>query len=528
VSPLTLAEHQSDILASLRRLQGRGTVGDVVADSGLPGDNVRSGLKVLLESHQGHLAVSDTGELLYEFDEKLIVRGTEPVLARMKRTATDVFTKGFKATIVIMLVVYFLIFVALVIAALFANKNSNSRGGGILGGRRGGGHRHGGFGNFWLWYYIWTPRWRLGRPYYGRRWEGTLAKEDRPPFYKKVFAFVFGPDKPTPTQAQLDRSTIRLIRARKGVITTAELVEHTALTFPEAEDEMGRLLGAYDGEAAVSPDGELVYAFPELMLSAHDTKAREPNPAWLRLEHKQELTGNTAGANAVVAGMNGFTLVAAATSPWFIFPRLGISLSDPVAVVGLILIPVVFSVLFYGVPLLRMWGVTRENKRREKQNIRRVLLGLVYSRSLDKGRDVGAAEAYEHVVSRLKQQVVERAAVDAALQGLAAELDAAVAVDDAGDTRYTFPALRQQFTASETVRRKLQLENRTLGEIVFSTSDSAAEAGERELALFDRELTESETDFGRYLPALDKIGFEDDYELVAFDEELKQRGLIKA
>ena len=226
--------------------------------------------------------------------------------------------------------------------------------------------------------------------------------------------------------------------------------------------------------------------------------------------------------------MNGFTLVAATTSPWFIFPRLGISLSDPVAVVGLILIPVVFSVLFYGVPLLRMWGVTRENKRREKQNIRRVLLGLVYSRSLDKGRDVGAAEAYEHVVSRLKQQVVERAAVDAALQGLAAELDAAVAVDDAGDTRYTFPALRQQFTASETVRRKLQLENRTLGEIVFSTSDSAAEAGERELALFDRELTESETDFGRYLPALDKIGFEDDYELVAFDEELKQRGLIKA
>ena len=528
MSTLTLAEHQSDILASLRRLRGRGTVGDVVADSGLPGDDVRSGLKVLLESHQGHLAVSDTGELLYEFDERLIVRGTEPVLARMKRTATELFTKGFKVTIVIVLVVYFLVFVALVIAALFANKNSNSRGGGILGGRRGRGHSHGGFGNFWLWYYIWTPRWRLGRPYYGRRWEGALAKEDRPPFYKKVFAFVFGPDKPNPTQAQLDRSTIRLIRARKGVITTAELVEHTALTFPEAEDEMGRLLGAYDGEAAVSPEGELVYAFPELMLSAHDTKVREPNPAWLRLEHKQELTGNTAGANAVVAGMNGFTLVAAATSPWFIFPRLGISLSDPGAFVGLILIPIVFSVLFYGVPLLRMWGVTRENKRREKRNIRRVLLGLVYSRSLHRSRDVGAAEAYEHVVSRLKQQVVGRADVDAAIQTLAAELDAEVAVDDAGDTRYSFPALRRQFTASETVRRKLQLENRTLGEIVFSTSDSAAEAGERELALFDRELTESEADFRRYLPALDKIGFEDDYELVAFDEELKQRGLITA
>lgn len=497
-----------------------------MADSGLPGDDVRSGLKVLLESHQGHLAVSDSGELLYEFDENLIVRGTEPVLARVKRTATDLFTKGFKATIVIVLVVYFLVFVALVIAALLANRNSSSRGGGLLGGRRGRGHGHFHFGNFWLWYYIWTPRWRLGRPYYGHRWESSLAKEDRPPFYKKVFAFVFGPDKPKPTQKQLDRSTIRLIRARNGVITTAELVEHTALTFPEAEDEMGRLLGAYDGEAAVSPDGELVYAFPGLMLSAHDAKVREPNPAWLRLEHKQELTGNTASSNAIVAGMNGFTLVAAATAPWFIFPRLGIG--GPAAFVGLVLIPLVFSVVFYGVPFLRMWGVTRENKRRDKQNIRRVLLGLVYSRSLDGERDVGTTEAYEHVASRLKSQVVKRLDVDAAIQALAAELDAEVVIDDTGDTRYRFPALRQQFRASETVRRKLQLENRTLGEIVFSTSDSAIEAGERELALFDRELTAGEANFDRYLPALDKIGFEDDYDLVAFDEELKQRGLVKA
>ena len=122
-------------------------MGDVVADSGLPGDDVRSGLKVLLESHQGHLAVSDTGELLYEFDERLIVRGTEPVLARMKRTATELFTKGFKVTIVIVLVVYFLVFVALVIAALFANKNSNSRGGGLLGARRGRRRRTGRLGN---------------------------------------------------------------------------------------------------------------------------------------------------------------------------------------------------------------------------------------------------------------------------------------------------------------------------------------------------------------------------------------------
>ena len=50
-----------------------------------------------------------------------------------------------------------------------------------------------------------------------------------------------------------------------AVLTTAELVEHSGKTFPEAEQEMARLLGAYGGEALVSPDGELVYAFPEIM-----------------------------------------------------------------------------------------------------------------------------------------------------------------------------------------------------------------------------------------------------------------------
>ena len=526
LSTITLAENKADLLASLRRLQGRGTVGDLTADSGLASDNVRVGLKELLETHHGHLDVADSGELLYRFDEKLIQRGTEPLLARLKRTATDVFTKGFKATIVIFLVVYFIIFVALVIAALTANKNSDSRDGG-LGGRRGGGggHRHFGLGNFWLWYYIWTPNWRLGRPYYGHRWESQLPKADRAPFYKKVFAFVFGADKPTPSPQQLDRSKLRLIRARKGVITTAELVEHTGLPFVDAEDEMGRLLGAYDGEAAVSPDSELVYAFPGLMVSAHDSgPAKEPNPAWLRLEPQQELTGNTAGANAIVAGMNAFTLVASATSPWFIFPRLGIG--GAAAVVGLVLVPMVFSALFFALPGLRMWGVKRENKRRAKRNIRRVLLGLVYARSLDGDAEVGSAEALEYVKQRLPGTAA--LAVERALQELASELNADVSVDEAGATGYRFPAIRKQFTASETVRRKLQLENRTLGEVVFSTGDSVNEASERDMRLFDRELKGDEARFDKYLPATDRIGFEDDFELVAFDEELRSRGLAKA
>ena len=209
MSTVATAEAQPDVLKALRSLGGRGTLGDVVSRVGLPRDQVEATLNSLLESHQGHLEVSESGELVYLFDRKLIRRDRIPTIQRLKSAAKKILTGAFKAWIVAMLVIYFVVFVVLVVLALFAMARGGGRrsGGGGLG-RSAGRHRSFFPGpNFLLWYYIWTPRWRLGSPYYGRRWEATLEKDSRPPFYKKVFAFVFGPDRPEPTQKQLDRGT---------------------------------------------------------------------------------------------------------------------------------------------------------------------------------------------------------------------------------------------------------------------------------------------------------------------------------
>lgn len=525
MTQLALADHQYDIMAALRNLKGNATVGDVVAATGLATREVDAGLKALLESHRGHLAVTDSGELLYQFDARLIRRGTEPVLARMKRKLWSLFTKGFKAWIVVMLVVYFVVFVVLVIAALVAGQRGggNRRTPNIFGGRR----SSGGLPNFWLWYWIWGPRWRIGRPYYGHRWERTLDRDDKVPFYKKVFAFVFGPDRPNPTQKQLDRGSLRLIRARKGVVSTAELVEHTGLPAHEAEEEMARLVGTYGGEPVVSPKGELSYAFPPLMVSAHGrVTAREPNPAWMRLEHPQELTGNTAGANAAVIGMNAFNLLAAATAPWFIFPRLG--MGGPLAFAFLVLIPVIFSMSFFAVPAARMLGVKRDNRRRMRDNIRRVILGQVYRDALGAQAGLTREHLHEEVSARLPKQKVLRRDIDRAVDDLAAEFDADVAPDEEGRMVYTFPAVRREVEASELMRRSMRLEDQVTGGVVYSTADTALEAGERELEAFDRALASGEVDLGGYVPSTDRVGFEADYELVAFEEELAGMGIVDA
>lgn len=495
-----------------------------MSSAGLPRDDVEATLKKLLESHQGHLDVSESGELIYLFDKKLIRRDQIPALQKFKSAAKRFLTGAFKAWIVIMLVVYFVVMVALVVAALVAMM---SRGGGRKsggswgrGGSRHGGHFH--FPSFWLWYYIWTPRWRLGQPYYGRRWEATLDKDSRPPFYKKVFAFVFGPDRPKPTQKQLDRSTLRLIRARKGVLTTSELMEHNALALPAVEEEMGRLLGSYAGEATVSRDGELVYTFPEIMTSAHGpVTAKEPNPAWLRMEYPLEMTGNEKKHDAIIMGMNGFTLVAGATAPWFIFPQLG--LGGTTAFVGLVLIPVVFSVLFYTLPLLRILGVRRENRARKARNVRRQVLGLVYREALAGKGSVSLDMALAHVQARLKDQPVDPSEVEGVLHQLASEFDADVSTGADSALLFTFSAIRRQFVASETVRQRLKLEDRAVGDVVYSSADTAGEESERDQAAFDRDLKAAEMNLSAYLPSPNRSGFEDDYEIVEFDEQLARR-----
>ena len=146
--------------------------------------------------------------------------------------------------------------------------------------------------------------------------------------------------------------------------------------------------------------------------------------------------------------------------------------------------------------------------------MRRAVLGLVYREALAGKGKVTVDQALAHAKPRLKEQDVDRSAVEAGLHQLASEFDAEVSSDDDGALVFTFSAIRRQFAASETMRQQVKLQDRTLGEIVYSSADSPMEA-------LDRELEAGDLDLSGYLRSPDLVGFEDDYEVVAFEEELK-------
>ena len=517
IATVSAAEPDTTLLTALRRLRGRATLGDVVSSTGMPEDEAETALKGLLETHRGHLEVSDSGDLLYQFDPKLIERAREPFGVRFRRAAWSAFKTGFKVWTAVMLVVYFVVFVALIIAAMTANRDGR----GI--GRRGGF----GLGDLFILHWLMGGRgWSRGGLYYGHSHARRLPKDARPPFYKKVFAFIFGPEEPQPTQVQKDRSALQLIRARNGVLTSAELVEHTGLALPDANEEMGRLTGAYGGDPRVSERGEVVYAFPGLMKSAHGkVRAREPKPAWLRLEYPKKLTGNNAGANWGIGAMNGFNLAAATIiglGPALQTTTAAAVAVDPLWFWGLGVVPLAFSSMFFGIPLVRSLGLRRENAGRLRRNVRRLLIGLVYGRSVGAVRWVTVGDAIRHVTQRLKDWNLSPRVVLRELETLAAEFNADVeAVDDG--FRYRFPAVRETFVEAELTRRALKLRDQKLGRIVYATADTSAEASKRDMEAFDRELKRAEVDVSRYLPSPGEVGYEEDFELVMEEKKAPAR-----
>jgi hypothetical protein len=238
-------------------------------------------------------------------------------------------------------------------------------------------------------------------------------------------------------QVGFDRKTLRLIRAREGVLSIAELVEHTGLPLAEAEEEMARLAECYGGVPHPSWDGHVVWAFPELMSSSHGRfDAREPRPAWVRAEDPME------AVKAVRRGL---------------LSRLLRSIAHP-----------------------------RFLRYRDRRVLRRYALGHVIQTAL-RGKGVVSLErTVQYLQSRVGRKV-SRSAVVAALRQLAQEFDAPI-TRVSGDLFFGFRNVKRQFLASHVVRRQIRLTRTASGRTVFDSADSLLASSERDLESFDLEL----------------------------------------
>ncbi|MBL8743339.1 MAG: hypothetical protein JNK04_19645, partial [Myxococcales bacterium] len=366
------------------------TIADTAAETGLSLRDAEAALHALVSEYRGHLRVTEDGDILFRFPTRFTKPWETP--ARLRRVVDAVGGALFgvarfivRAWVAIVLVGYAVIFAALAIA-LTLNRSSDDRG------SRGGGEifafifRLVAEALFWT-YHPFSP-FRADAAYGGpsRSW-GSSRRRNQTPFYERVDRFFFGPKAPPPDPMASQRAILAEIRAGKGRIGLADVMRVTGLERAEVDPLMSKLMLDYQGSVEVSEEGGIAYRFPELRKTVGINDTKRERPIWEKPVEAPKLTGNEPGSDLLIGGLNAFNLIA---SGWVLLQGLTIDrlmgifaglrpekLPPPGVPIVLGVIPFVFSIALFLLPLGRLALRSRRKKQAAKERGRRAVMAAV-------------------------------------------------------------------------------------------------------------------------------------------------------
>ena len=474
------------VATALKKRSRGATAADIVAGTALPLETVRELIPRAADEYSARLEVTESGEILYSFPQGFIsrYRGLGPGLRRFgagfRRTFKTASVFLFKIWIMAMLVGYFALFMVIALAALAVSAAASSSGSDNRSSNRGGG-----FGGLYLgssifntiirlWFY--SELLKPGRSYHREKSRGA-------PLYKAVFDFVFGPGDPNARWDEKEkRAVIAYIQGNRGVISVPELAALTGLS-PDTAGE--RILGycvEFGGSPEASEDGTVVYRFDDLMLRAdkRDFSFSELSGPIKRLK---AFSSNPQKANRFFALINGVNLI---FGGYFLFNALktgailnqvqlqassylyGLTyalssqfIENPLGFIttGLGWVPLIFSALFWLIPILRFLGGKRDNEKLKLENFRKSSYHRIWRNPL-------AVNPREFVPQTVE---CEPANLRAAQNQIIREIGAYSVPDEKGGEVYSFPGIDREKLALEKYRAGIDKSASELGKTVFDS-----------------------------------------------------------
>jgi hypothetical protein len=460
------------------------TVADAAAKAGLALRDAENGLKWLSSEYRGRLRVTSEGELVHLFPTGFTKPWeTRDALRRVAGAAARGLAGALRflvrAWVAVVLVGYAAIFVALIFGMMFARQGNDSRrNDGLPGGALAYAFlRVVGDALFWT-FHPWSP---FSVYYAPSAWDGPVAygrsnrrasREPKVPLYERVNRFFFGPPAPPADARESERLLVAAIRAGKGRIGLADVMRVTGLPREKADPMMARLMLDYDGDVDVSEEGGIVYRFAAIRKTASDAPEPEPSPAWARVKPLPPLTGNSGGANFLIAALNAFNL---AMGAWAIengmtlervahlFDRVPHPIFDTGIPIALGVVPLVFSALLFLVPIGR--AVVRPWRQREavEERGRLAVLREVIERVRTKKpvTDAQVADAWR----RATGQAPAPKRLDRELVSLGGD----VAIEESGATHWRFADLETEAAAVEAERAAAADEEAQLGKVIYES-----------------------------------------------------------
>ncbi len=282
----------STIMQAVEQLGYRVTVGDVATQAGLNVAEANVGLLALASDAGGHLQVAESGDIVYLFPQnfRAILRNKYLQLrlqAWWKKVWGVLFYLIRISFGVFLIVSIALITVTIIIIITAANsdrdsnnRSSNSRGG----------------GNFFFFPDLF---WYFSPNYQNRSQERQREsyQQSNLNFFEAVFSFLFGDGNPNANLEERRWQEIaNVIGNYRGAVVAEQISPYLddigEKYRQEYEDYMLPALTRFNGQPEVSPEGQIVYYFPELQVRATQ-KRRQSVPVYL-----EELPWRFSAANS--------------------------------------------------------------------------------------------------------------------------------------------------------------------------------------------------------------------------------------
>ncbi|MGK7932086.1 MAG: hypothetical protein AB4041_11725 [Microcystaceae cyanobacterium] len=349
-------------MKSVEKLDYRVTVGDVAAQSGLSLEIAQQGLLSLASEAQGHLQVADSGDIVYLFPKnfRTILRNKyfKLRLQAWWEKAWSVIFYLIRISFGIILVASILLMMvalAVIIISLNSSRDENSSSSQSSSYSNGGGIIF--FPNFMDLFWIFSPNYHEPRPNQPRS-----RRENKLNFLEGIYSFLFGDGNPNADLEEQRWYNIgAVIQENQGVIAAEQIapyLDNISTIEQENEDYILPALTKFNGYPKVSDQGQIVYYFPELQVTA---QKRNIHPFSDYLEEKPwRFSQASSGQIMLAIGLGGLNFILALMLGSF-FQDYTFSGDFLVFVQGIYTILLGYAIAFLSLPLMRYFWVQWRN-----------------------------------------------------------------------------------------------------------------------------------------------------------------------
>ena len=486
VAEATQEEAVALMNTQLQEGQRHFTLTEAAAMTGLSIDAVRHAMDALLTRYVCRLQVSEQGDLIYHFGDSLRRRGEKTAQERRQELLDRlwrIFTVIYKAWIAVTLVVYFILFLVILIVVLVAmssQQSSDDRR------RRSSAMQLGGL--FELFFAIFRWRTITGVVDYQQDRDGyryqhyeprpAVLNDHKKSFIASVYDFVFGPPRVEIDPLANEREVAAYLLQNKGVVVASELSALAGWNFSQADTFLADCVVRYRGELQISDNAVLYGQFDDIMRGVGEVETGSVVHYWDEYEPEYEWTGNSGAYNVAVILMNGFNLfmafavlsgglsaIAGSSRPGTF---LGfIAANETLVSVVLGWIPLIFSLLFFLVPLVRGVKLGGLRRQRREANIRKRLFKAIFARQ---GQPQTVDEVLAVVNANAVEQSLTRPEVETRLKDLSLDMPGDMSVSDAAEVQIAFPRVTSELREIQRIREQRQVDD-TLGDIIIESDN---------------------------------------------------------